>query len=108
MTLSQLRYFLALCETKSFTLAARRCGISQPSLTNAIRALEDELGGALFQRKPRIELTVLGLAVRPHFRSIIRAVEKTPHIIAARLDKPVRATADVNRPGLLDVEALMS
>ena len=99
MTLSQLRYFLVLCEPRSFTLAARRCAISQPSLTNAIKALEDELGGALFQRKPRIELTALGLAVRPHFRSIIRAVEKTPLIIAARLDRPVRAAA----PELRDV-----
>ena len=32
--------------------AARRSGVSQPSLTNAIRALEEELGGALFQRRP--------------------------------------------------------
>ena len=52
MQLPQIRYFLALCDEHSFTRAARRSGVSQPSLTNAIRALEEELGGALFQRRP--------------------------------------------------------
>jgi DNA-binding transcriptional LysR family regulator len=50
----QVRYFLALCEELNFTRAARRCGISQPSLTTAIRALERELAGALFHRDPPI------------------------------------------------------
>ena len=60
MQMHQIRYFLALCEERNFTRAARRCGVSQPSLTNAIIGLERELGGALFQRKPLIALTVLG------------------------------------------------
>jgi len=50
MQMQQIRYFLALCEERSFTRAAKRCGVSQPSLTNAILGLEQELGGALFQR----------------------------------------------------------
>jgi hypothetical protein len=53
MQMQQIRYFLALCEERSFTHAAKRCGVSQPSLTNAILALEQELGGVLFQRKNR-------------------------------------------------------
>src|SRR5205823_7287699 len=60
MQMQQIRYFLALCEERNFTRAARRCGVSQPSLTNAMIALERELGGALFQRRPEIVLTVLG------------------------------------------------
>jgi DNA-binding transcriptional LysR family regulator len=44
----QVRYFLALCEELNFTRAARRCGVSQPSLTTAISALERDLDGALF------------------------------------------------------------
>ena len=52
MQMHQVGYFLALCEELNFTRAARRCGISQPSLTTAIGALERELGGALFSRKP--------------------------------------------------------
>src|SRR2546429_8839626 len=79
MTPSQLRYFLVLCETKNFTRAAHRCAVSQPSLTDAIKALEDELGGALFFRRPQVQLTTLGRALRPHFRSIVKAIDKTPH-----------------------------
>src|SRR5260370_21501828 len=70
MQMHQIRYFLALCEERNFTRAARRCGVSQPSLTNAIIGLERELGGALFQRKPLIALTVLGHAVHPYLDRI--------------------------------------
>src|SRR5262245_20060523 len=70
MQMQQIRYFLALCEELNFTRAARRCGISQPTLTNAVGRLEQELGGALFQRKPRIALTALGRAVRPYLNEI--------------------------------------
>jgi DNA-binding transcriptional LysR family regulator len=63
MQMQQIRYFLALCEERNFTRAARRCGVSQPSLTNAIIGLERELGGALFQRRPEVALTVLGQRV---------------------------------------------
>jgi LysR family hydrogen peroxide-inducible transcriptional activator len=70
MEMHQIRYFLALCEELNFTRAARRCGVTQPSLTNAIRALEKELGGAVFNRKPRIELTELGRAIRPYLHEI--------------------------------------
>jgi Bacterial regulatory helix-turn-helix protein, lysR family len=59
LQMHQVRYFLALCDELNFTRAARRCGISQPSLTQAIRALERELGGALFHREPSIALTRL-------------------------------------------------
>jgi DNA-binding transcriptional LysR family regulator len=51
MQMHQIRYFLALCEERNFTRAAKRSGISQPSLTSAISAFERELGGALFHRK---------------------------------------------------------
>jgi LysR family transcriptional regulator, hydrogen peroxide-inducible genes activator len=70
MQLHQIRYFLALCEERSFTRAARRSRVSQPSLTNAIATLEEELGGALFQRRPLVALTTLGHAVYPYFERI--------------------------------------
>ena len=69
MQMQHIRYFLALCEERSFTRAAKRCGVSQPSLTNAM-ALEQELDGALFQRKPLVALTVLGHAVHPYLDRI--------------------------------------
>ena len=70
MEMNQIRYFLALCEERNFGRAARRCGISQPSLTVSIRKLEQELGGALFERKPAVALTVLGHAVHPYLQRI--------------------------------------
>src|SRR6266508_3925158 len=72
MEMHQIRYFLALCEELNFTRAARRCGVSQPSLTTAISVLERELGGALFDRKPSIALTGLGRVVRPYLDEIAR------------------------------------
>src|SRR5260370_8108514 len=76
MQMLQIRYFLALCEERSFTLAARRSGVSQPSLTNAISALERELGGALFQRRPVIALTALGQAMQPYLKQIAQAPDQ--------------------------------
>jgi DNA-binding transcriptional LysR family regulator len=73
--MQQVQYFLALCEELSFTRAARRCGISQPSLTSAIGALERELGGQLFQRKPFIALTTLGHAMQPFLRRIAETAD---------------------------------
>ena len=46
--MQQIHYFLTLCEELSFTRAARRCGVAQPSLTTAIGALERELGARCF------------------------------------------------------------
>jgi LysR family hydrogen peroxide-inducible transcriptional activator len=66
LEMQQVQYFLVLCEELNFSRAGRRCGVSQPTLTNAISALERELGGALFHRKPSIGLTELGRVVRPY------------------------------------------
>jgi hypothetical protein len=66
MKSTTIRYFLALCEELNFTRAARRCGVSQPSLTNAIGALERQLGGTLFQRKPLIARTARRPAAPKH------------------------------------------
>ena len=82
MNLQQLRYFVALCEERNFVLAARRCGVSQPSLTHSIRMLEEELGGRLFNRRPTGP-TELGEALRSHFETVVRALEETHQIAAA-------------------------
>ena len=50
MEMHQVRYFLGICETQNFTRAAESCGVAQPSLTKAIKKLEEELGGELFRR----------------------------------------------------------
>lgn len=75
MQLHQIRYFLAVCETLSFTKAAELCNVSQPSLTRAIQGLEAELGGPVFSRDNRqVVLTDLGRLVRPRFE---RAMAET-------------------------------
>jgi len=66
MELHQIRYFLAVCGTLNFTRASEQCHVSQPSLTRAVKKLEDELGGELFRReRSRTHLTELGRAMRP-------------------------------------------
>lgn len=85
LQMQQVNYFLTLCEELSFTRAARRCGISQPSLTSAIGALERELGGALFHRKPSIALTGLGRIVRPYLDEIARNASRAREIARSLL-----------------------
>lgn len=71
MELHQIRYFLAVCDAMNFTRAAERCHVSQPSLTRAIKNLEDELGGALFRRERRLtHMTDLGRLMRPHLQQV--------------------------------------
>ena len=84
MQMHQIRYFLALCEERNFTRAAKRSGVSQPSLTNGIITLERELGGALFQRKPTIALTALGYAMQPY---LARIAENADHAQRALADR---------------------
>jgi LysR family transcriptional regulator, hydrogen peroxide-inducible genes activator len=68
----QIRYFLAVCETLNFTRAAESCHVSQPSLTRAIKGLEDELGGPLFRReRNNTHLTGLGEMMRPHLSQVL-------------------------------------
>jgi DNA-binding transcriptional LysR family regulator len=72
----QIRYFLAVCEMLNFTRAAKSCNVSQPSLTRAVKALEDELGGLLFRReRNNIHLTGLGEMMRPHLTQVLIETE---------------------------------
>ena len=71
METHQLRYFLAVVQTGGFTAAARACHVSQPSLSVQIAKLEDELGGALFERTRKGgKLTARGEAFLPRARAI--------------------------------------
>lgn len=95
--MSHMRYFLALCKERNFTRAARRCGVAQPSLTRAIKALEQELGGPLFVRRPNgAELTALGEELEPYFAAIGRCVEeikRSPRRISAADGKSAKNIA---------------
>src|SRR5262245_38904883 len=92
MEMHQIRYVLAVCRTCNFTRAARRCGVSQPSLTKAIKALELELGGRLFHRDRRgVRMTGMGARLRPYFEEIARMVATIQEDVAghAALNPPV-------------------
>jgi DNA-binding transcriptional LysR family regulator len=51
MDRKSIECFAALAETRNFTCAARRCGLSQPALTRALRGLEQEVHAPLFERQ---------------------------------------------------------
>ncbi len=69
MEMNQIRYFLAVCEHRNFTHAASASNVSQPSLTTAIKKLEDELGGDLFVRdRAGCRLTTLGKLMQPRLQ----------------------------------------
>src|SRR6266850_3540263 len=76
MELRHLRYFVAVAEAGSLTVAARKLHTSQPSLSRQIRDLEDETGAQLLTRGARgIELTPAGQAFLEHARSALSQVE---------------------------------
>jgi LysR family hca operon transcriptional activator len=77
MELRHLRYFVAVAEAGSLTVAAqRKLHTSQPSLSRQIRDLEGEVGAQLLSRRARgIELTPAGRAFLDHARSVLSQVE---------------------------------
>jgi DNA-binding transcriptional LysR family regulator len=76
MELQQLRALLFVAESGSVTEAARRLMLTQPAVTRQIRTLEEELGGALFDRTTKpITPTPLGKAALAHARRILQLAE---------------------------------
>ncbi|MEM6986400.1 MAG: LysR family transcriptional regulator [Pseudomonadota bacterium] len=72
MEMNQIRYFLAVCEHRNFTHAARASNVSQPSLTASIKKLEAELNGPLFLRdRAGCRLTPLGSLIKPRLQKIL-------------------------------------
>ena len=76
METRHVRYFLAICDELSFTRAAQKCGIKQPSLSQAIRQMEHAIGGDLFVRASPVRLTALGFRLQPICVQINELLEK--------------------------------
>jgi LysR family transcriptional regulator, hydrogen peroxide-inducible genes activator len=83
MEIHQLRYFTAVAENGSFSLAARRCHVTQPTLSQQILKLERDLGQRLFDRLGRhVALTESGRALLPRAKSILLELEQARHELA--------------------------
>ena len=76
MEFHQLRYFVAVAEERHFTKAARGLHVAQPSVSRAIRVLEEELGTSLFHRmKGNVALTPAGETLLPWARRVLADVD---------------------------------
>lgn len=80
MNLSQLRFANAVASTGSFTAAAAECCVTQPTLSNGIAQLENELGERLFVRTTRkVALTPFGVHVLPYVNEVLSAQASLVH-----------------------------
>jgi LysR family hydrogen peroxide-inducible transcriptional activator len=76
MEFHQLRYVCAIADTGNFSRAAERCQIAQPSLSQQVLKLEEDLGAKLFDRLGRsVRLTEVGRAFIPHARAILEQMD---------------------------------
>ena len=84
MQLRALRYFVTLAREKHFARAAEACGITQPTLSSALAALEGQLGKRLVERDRRyIGLTEEGRAMLPWAQQLLAAHEGMIHSVEA-------------------------
>lgn len=94
MNLRRLEYFLTVVEEGSVSLAARRLHMTQPPLSQAIQALEREVGAELLQRLPRgVEPTSAGRLLAQQGRDLLRwseRVEESVHRIGQGLEGRLR------------------
>ena len=89
MNIRDLRYVVALSETRHFRAAAERCFVSQPTLSGQIQKLEGELGLRLFERNNRrVEITPDGATI---VQQVYRALEEIEQIstLAAQMKDPM-------------------
>lgn len=88
MTLTELRYLVVLAEEQHFGRTAERCHVSQPSLSVAVRKLEEELGVALFERtKSGVKPTAMGMRVAAQARALLAGADNIKALADAGKDQ---------------------
>ncbi len=97
MTLTELRYIVALARERHFGRAAAKCFVSQPTLSVAIKKLEEELGVALFERHPaEVGVTPLGARIIEQAQRVLEETAAIKQIAAQGKDQlatPLRVGA---------------
>lgn len=87
MTLNELRYALALARHRHFGRAAQACYVSQPTLSVAIRKLEDELGVALFERGHDVRVTPIGERIIAQAQRVLEEADTIREMAQANQDQ---------------------
>lgn len=97
MTLTELRYIVAVARERHFGRAAEKCFVSQPTLSVAVKKLEDELGVALFERNSGdVAVTPLGARVVEQAQRVLEETAAIKEIASAGKDQlatPLRVGA---------------
>jgi len=87
MTLTELRYLVAVARERHFGHAAESCFVSQPTLSVAIKKLEEELGVALFERGPgEVAVTPVGERIVEQAQRVLEEASKIRDLAAAGHD----------------------
>ena len=82
MTITQLKYVLAVAEHKNFTLAAEKCFVTQPTLSMQIQKIEDELSILIFDRtKKPVQLTEIGHKIVNQAKNIVNEADRIQDIV---------------------------
>ncbi|ULA62622.1 MAG: Hydrogen peroxide-inducible genes activator [Nitrospira sp.] len=88
MTLTELRYLVALAQDRHFGLASERCCVTQPALSLAVQKLEDELGTMIFERRKRqVVLTALGERIVHQAQRVLEEADQIRAIAAQGKDQ---------------------
>ncbi len=87
MTLNELRYAVALARHRHFGRAAEACFVSQPTLSVAVRKLEDELGVALFERGHDVRVTPVGERIIAQAQRVLEEADGIRELAQSNLDQ---------------------
>jgi DNA-binding transcriptional LysR family regulator len=107
MEMHQVRYFLAVARILNFTRAAEECHVAQPSLTRAIKQLEEELGGDLFRRERNFtHLTEFGQRMQPFLQQCFESAAAAKSL-ASSLKSGLVAPLPIAVSSAIDIAILM-
>ena len=104
MNINHLNYVKAVSEEKSFSAAAKICNVTQPTLSNGISRLEEELGRKIFERSTRaVKLTLFGTKILSSIKSILE-LEDSIYLLSEELKDPRTQMVKIGLSPLLNTK----